>query len=368
MPLASKIRKEKEVLTNNITKCKNALLKLDQDLRTARISVVHGRLTQEEYLDYRNKVTEYKEYYTNLIDDYSNQLKTKDLGLVDNKIKLFSLVAVMILVIIGANIISEPSITGRVIFGMSKTYQTDISTEFNSSENITWNPVSPEISSVSLTGEYKGKGTMSIFLETNSRWILLIRTDKSINFNNICGAACHLTNVSQSEYTVRVELTENNTLFLKNIEYTVHDIQEMDVQPKEAIYDQRYVISNFTIENPRNKNFSVAIYSEGDLTDFTTLYSSYEEFKQNDTNKTINYEINLPPNMPLKTYDSKIIVRYLPRDVFEGYTPVEEHNIKIIFNRSYLTYMLWACIFAFVINLAIIIKYSVKRKHILKHS
>ena len=209
---------------------------------------------------------------------------------------------------------------------------------------------------------------MSIFLETDSNSILLLRTDRSTSFNNICGAACHLNNISQTEYTIRVEITENNTLFLERIEYTVHDIQEMNVEPKETIYDQRYVIRNFTIENPRNKNFSVAIYSEGELTDYTTLYSSYEEFTQKDTNKTINYEINLPPNIPLKTYKSKIIVRYLPKDVFEGYAPVEEHNIKIIFKRSYLTYLLWICILAFIVNLAIIIKYSVKRKNILTHS
>lgn len=73
----------------------------------------------------------------------------------------------------------------------------------------------------------------------------------------------------------------------------------------------------------------MAIYAEGELTEYLSLHSSYEKFTDNDTVKYAGYEIDLPLKMPAGIYKEKIIVRYLPKSRFKGKAPSEEHEITV---------------------------------------
>jgi hypothetical protein len=129
-----------------------------------------------------------------------------------------------------------------------------------------------------------------------------------------------------------VEMSSGDKLYLDEINYLFSKFNEFTIDPKKVEYnlsDNRFIKGKISIFNPKLNNFSVVIYSEGELTDYLKLYSSFESFSEEDEGKFVRYDLDLPLNIKSGVYKEKIIVRYVPKGEFKGQVPFEEHEIVV---------------------------------------
>ncbi|MCK5283405.1 MAG: hypothetical protein KAK00_08415, partial [Nanoarchaeota archaeon] len=338
-PIAE-LRKEKDNLSRYIDRCnyyislvKQRLLEIGRDYR-------QGRLTRGEYHDKVNTGLDGKSFryylglYSDLIGRYKGKIRhiEKEIKSKGNNGKIISAFIVLVL-ISSAFLINQGDITGRVIFSMAESDVDFIDIDISESRNITWQLSGRgRLSTISLTGEYYGESALNIYLDIGENSKLIYRAENSQKFVEECGSACYLYEAPQDEYQLRVEMPKGSRLKISKINYVVSELKEFNIEPSNItidLEDRRFIKKEFGIFNPRNRNFSVAIYAEGELTDYTTLYSSYEEFNENEPVKYIDYEIDVPFKIEPGSYKEKIVVRYLPAGKFEGEAPVEEYDIIV---------------------------------------
>ena len=379
MTSIAELRKEKQLLVSHINKCRYYNLLVREKLSEIGREYRKGKLSREDYHNKLNYGLEGKSfrYYTtlygNLVKKYEKRIKE-----IDNEIKKKgrnkgAAISAILLVLLLSSLFmfNQTDITGKVVFSMVESNSDVLDMEFSESRSFTWIPVNRgRLNTISLTGEYLGEGGLRIYLDLEEESRLIYATESSSSFESECGNACYLYDTSQEEYIIRVELPKESSLTLERIDYLVSELEEFKISPSNLtinLTENRFIKNKFNIYNSRNKNFSVALYVEGDLAEYTTLYSSYEEFNDNDTVKQVSYDIDLPLKIEPGIYSEKIIVRYLPKGEFKGEAPTEEHEIVVNVGMSerqllapskvnYVYVMIVLLVLVMLVNLAIFIR------------
>lgn len=333
------LRKEKQLLLSYVDKCKQYISQLQTRISELSIDYKKGKLTREGYLHYISQgvggksFRHYIQIYSSLLAQYHERIRRIDSELT-RKGRQFGILAILILVFLSSLLVfTQPEMTGQVVFWLKEPHIDQISGVYMKSTNITWIPEKKgRLNAFAVTGEYQGKGSLKIYLDLEDESKLVYAAEESSQFESECQNACNLYQSLQDSYRVRIEMPEGNRLVISRIDYVVSELKEFSISPSNASYelsDTRLIINNFKIHNSRQKNFSVAIHAEGDLTKHTTLYDSYISFGEDDITKNLDYEIDLPLQISPGIYKEKIIVRYLTPTKFKGPAPVEEYQILV---------------------------------------
>lgn len=349
MKSIAEMRKEKQLLISYVNRCKYYISLVNESLEEIGKDYRNGRISQVDYQDKVHYGLEGKSFryyislYNGLIKKYESRIvwiddKINKQG--KNKGVLISTILILVILTSSFFIFDQGDITGRVVFSMVESNMDIVNKQFSENDSFVWTPENlGRLNTLSLTGEYVGEGIIRIYLDLEEESKLIYAAEGSSRFESECGNACYLYDTSQDEYNIRIEMPDGGRLDLGQIHYLISELEEFKISPLNItvnLTDNRFIRNKFGIYNSRNKNFSVAIYAEGELTEYTTLDSSYEGFQINDSMKYISYDIDLPLKIEPGVYNEKIIVRYLPDGKFMGEAPVEEHIVTVRVSESEL--------------------------------
>ncbi|MBD3163718.1 hypothetical protein GF323_00795 [Candidatus Woesearchaeota archaeon] len=342
MKSIKELRKEKQDLASYSGRCRYYISLLNEKMNSLARDYHTEKLSREQYHEMLERglngrsFRHYINTYNSLIRKYDARLEKLEKEIAKAGKRRGIAVTALILAVLMAALyaVNQPNITGKVVFSTVEGSSDILDIEFNRSAEFVWQPEnSGRLNSVSLSGEYIGNGSLKIYLEIGEESKLIYAAESSSAFESECGNACYLYDSSQDEYTIRVEMPEGNELMLERMDYFVSELEEFRISPSNVTVNlagNRFVKNKFEIYNTRNRNFSAAIYAEGELTEHVTLYRSYADFDANESVKEVRYDIDLPLDIKPGKYEEKIIVRYLPEQKFRGEAPKEEHKITVI--------------------------------------
>ncbi len=272
--------------------------------------------------------------YTKIYLEKINKLREKIDHLEGQKKKKgIAISAIAILFIIAISFIAfNPEHTGNAIFSITKTSSLTDEMIFNESASFVIN--SSEIgrlNTIALSGKFEGEGELRIYLNSENGRKLIYGTFGSSDFNGECGSACYISEPDKY-HNISIEMGKGDHLRISKIDYMISELSQFEISPKNItveLKENRHVSGKISIYNSRRQNFSIAIFAEGEIAKYTTLYSSQEHFFSNESSKEIRYDIEMPYKIEAGKHSGKILVKYLPDGKFTGEVPTEEHTIMV---------------------------------------
>ncbi len=320
----NELRKEKRIVLDYAARCRYYRTLVEENL----ISNHRQGINRESIIPLEKQIQE----YSDLERSYENKAAKLEQKIQKSN-HVIILCALFAVVLVGFLLFNQTGITGNIVFS-TITREADTSgISFNTSTNYTWVPNEKgRLNGMAISGEYRGDGPLRIYLDLKDGSRLIYAAESPSDFESECGNACYLHDNSQEEYIIRVEMQDGGKLKLDSIISMVSKLEEFLLSPKNVtihLEENRFIRNKFGIYNSRKNNFSVVIYAEGSLTEYLTLNSSFEEFKETDEARYISYDIDLPFDIDSGTYEQRIVVRYVPDGPFKGETPKEVHLIQV---------------------------------------
>ncbi|MBR9699942.1 hypothetical protein GOV09_05785 [Candidatus Woesearchaeota archaeon] len=374
MSSTERLRTEKEQLQESIMKCEQYLTQLDQRLNTLTKQLENKEIDELSYTMLTStslggrSFGHYIYHYEDLIKGYQERIAKIDKKVKHKNTTVISVAAIFVAIMLSSLFLNS-DITGQITFSVIEALSDPIEREFNESVRVPLDNTQA-LNTFTMTGKYNGTGFLRIYLDSPRQSYLVYGTDDPSTFKDECGQACYLQ--PEDNYTLRIQLSGQGSVKIEKVTYLFSELREFTLEPEVAIHnltDNRFIKGSFDLVSKRGRDFSVALYGEGQLADYLTLYTSYADFRSSPEQK-ISYDLDLPLQMAPGTYTSKIIVKYLPKDKFSGKTPEEVHDIVVnIRGReeaaeegSYLSILFTILIALFGINLI----YFLYRKLFLK--
>jgi len=311
MTSVMQLRKEKEMLLGHIQRYEHYISALD-----SRLHSEEGRKLYESHV----------KRFTDYIRKSRERIAKIDAQMMGRSALLIS--AIVIMIASSFFIFMYPDITGNIVFSIVESESREVNWTF-AQQGTRKFEYAGFLTTLAVSGEYHGEGPLRIYLLLPEGKKLIFAAENATSFRDECGSVCYLS-LDEKKYDIEVSMPEGAYLQISRLSFAKAELSEFSIDPKEADFaleGNRLIKGKFTITNSRETEVYLALYAEGELTDYTTLSASSARLSPN-SSVDIRYDIDLPLQAKAGEYGEKIIVRYLPESEFTGPAPLEAHSIS----------------------------------------